>query len=70
MKLYFKLLKTVLLNNFRSLKSRFISDKNGKDAKKKAATVFGAVMMILGVGVMVFLLAAVAVIPSAGRSGI
>lgn len=59
MKLYFKLLKTVLLNNFRSLKSRFISDKNGKDAKKKAATVFGAVMMILGVGVMVFFLSAV-----------
>lgn len=59
MKLYFKLLKTVLLNNFRSLKSRFISDKNGKDAKKKAATVFGAVMMIFGVGVMVFFLSAV-----------
>lgn len=59
MKLYFKLLKTVLLNNFRSLKSRFISDKNGKDAKRKAATVFGAVMMILGVGVMVFILSAV-----------
>lgn len=59
MKLYFKLLKTVLLNNFRSLKSRFISDKNGKDAKKKAATVFGAVMMIFGVGVMVFFLYAV-----------
>ena len=59
MKLYLKLLKTVLLNNFRSLKSRFISDKNGKDAKRKAATVFGAVMMILGVGVMVFILSAV-----------
>lgn len=59
MKLYLKLLKTVLLNNFRSLKGRFISDKNGKDAKKKAATVFGAVMMILGVGVMVFILSAV-----------
>lgn len=59
MKLYLKLLKTVLLNNFRSLKGRFISDKNGKDAKRKAATVFGAVMMILGVGVMVFILSAV-----------
>lgn len=59
MKLYLKLLKTVLLNNFRSMKGRFISDKNGKDAKRKAATVFGAVMMILGVGVMVFILSAV-----------